>query len=89
MGRHRPVSQTVIISFIPSIPGKLEGSAESCPRPFAWSVAESKNQLSAVSSQSIAVTAALPYLVKETPANDIRAFGRLQGFDNKDLLTLS
>lgn len=50
MGRHRPVSQTVIISFIPFIPGKLEGSAASCPRLFACSVAESKNQLSAVSS---------------------------------------
>lgn len=52
-------------------------------------MAESKNQLSAVSSQPSAVTARLPCLVKETLANYIRALGRLQGVDNKDLLTLS
>lgn len=39
MGRHRHVSQTVTIGFIPLIPAKLMESTWSCPELFARPVA--------------------------------------------------
>lgn len=50
---------------------------------------QSQNRLSTVSSQPKAVTPRFPCLLKETFANYIRALGRLQELDKKDLLTLS
>lgn len=84
MGRHRPVSQTVIMSFSSTISGKLEGSTVTHPRTSAWSVSEPKNLLSAVSSQSNAVTVRLPCLVRDTLANYIIGLSLFQWFDNQD-----